>query len=132
MRRRWRFGGRYWGRSTPTPLRATTTSPPTWRPWASTRRPSRGSRRRWPSGAVPAALAETDAELQRLNALLLPLLSTPKRDQAAQRRLEELSSQRQKVLTALAKAAAKRATGRVLSLERIQKQIRADAALVFW
>jgi tetratricopeptide (TPR) repeat protein len=78
--------------------------------------------------------AETDklARISRLEQALLRLLSreTLNAEQSQQR--DALTRERDALLTELARHAAQRALNRVLPLERIRKQVPADAALIFW
>jgi hypothetical protein len=72
------------------------------------------------------------ARLRQLDALLVSLLAHDRLSPEEQRRRDALAGERRKLLDELAKEAARRVAGRVWSLERIQKQIPADAALVLW
>jgi tetratricopeptide (TPR) repeat protein len=72
------------------------------------------------------------ARLDQLDRLLLPLLTAQKLSDAEQTRRDTLSRERDTLQTELARDAADLARREVWSLERIQKQIPADAALVFW
>jgi tetratricopeptide (TPR) repeat protein len=82
-----------------------------------------------------AALDEDVAlagQLHRLDQRLLPLLASAKLSADQQRLRRELTGQRRDLLTRLARDVATRSAGRVWSLERIQKHLPADAALVLW
>jgi tetratricopeptide (TPR) repeat protein len=72
------------------------------------------------------------AQLRRLDERLLPLLASAKLNDDQKRLHRELSGQRRDLLTRLAKDVAARSAGRVWSLQRIRKQLPADAALVLW
>ncbi len=70
--------------------------------------------------------------LRQLDDQLLPLLRPGKPSDEQKRLREQLSRQRRSVLEQLGKLAAARAAEAVWPLERIRKQLPADAALVFW
>jgi CHAT domain-containing protein/tetratricopeptide (TPR) repeat protein len=72
------------------------------------------------------------AQLQQLEQQLLPLLGLPDLSTEQKRRRNELSRQRREVQARLSKLATDRSTAAVWSLERIQKQVPTDAALVLW
>jgi tetratricopeptide (TPR) repeat protein len=70
--------------------------------------------------------------LQQLDERLLPLYGLAKLSDGQKRLREELSHQRRDLLAGQSKRAAERSAAAVRSLEQIQKQIPADAALIFW
>ena len=72
------------------------------------------------------------ARLQRIDQALFPLLTLEKPDAGQVRQREALTGERDTLLGELAAGAARRLRARVLALPRIQKQLPADAALVFW
>jgi CHAT domain-containing protein len=72
------------------------------------------------------------ARLRQLDQALLPLLTHSELTAQQKKQREELTGQREQLLAELARAAARRARLRVLPLERIRKQVPADAALLFW
>jgi tetratricopeptide (TPR) repeat protein len=70
--------------------------------------------------------------VRRLDVLLVPLLTTSKLPAARLQQRDDLLRQRKQLLAELSRQAAQRSAGKVLSLKRIQEQIPADAALVYW
>jgi CHAT domain-containing protein len=72
------------------------------------------------------------ARLDQLDRLLLPLLAAPKLSDAERTRRDTLNRERDALQTELAREAADQARREVYTLDRIQKQLPADAALVFW
>jgi tetratricopeptide (TPR) repeat protein len=72
------------------------------------------------------------ARLDQLDRLLLPLLTAQQLSKAEQTQQDTLSRERDILQTEQARDAADLARREVWSLDRIQKQIPADAALVFW
>jgi tetratricopeptide (TPR) repeat protein len=72
------------------------------------------------------------ARLEQLDHLLLPLLTAQKVSTAEQAQRDTLSRERATLQTELAQDAADLARREVYSLDRIQKQLPADTALVFW
>ena len=76
--------------------------------------------------------ADPRARLLQLDQDLLPLLALEKPDSAQVKRREALRKERDGLLATLASRAALRLRERILPLPRIQKQLPADAALVFW
>ena len=84
---------------------------------------------------LPSAENTVDADRRRLHQLskaLLPLLARETLDAEQVERRDALVKERDALLTAVATHAARRIRARVLSLSRIQKQLPADAAIVFW
>jgi tetratricopeptide (TPR) repeat protein len=85
--------------------------------------------------AGPASTAETTLldRLRQLDEMLLPLLSG-NRDLTAddKKQRDNFTRQRDQLRNELASQAVKRASARVLPLADVQKQLPADAALVFW
>jgi hypothetical protein len=76
-------------------------------------------------------LRDRAARLNKLDQFVLPLLTTQKLSADEKARLTKLSKEREKLQADLAREAAERSRGEVFSLPRIQKQVPADAALVF-
>jgi len=72
------------------------------------------------------------ARLNELDRLILPLLIAHKLTEADKTRLGELTKEREKLQTDLAREVAERSRREVFTLDRIQKQLTADTALVFW
>jgi Tfp pilus assembly protein PilF len=70
--------------------------------------------------------------LRRLDQDLLPLLTRSGLTTQQKKQRDELSGQRDQLLRELARGTTRRARERVLSLERIVKQVPAETALVFW
>jgi tetratricopeptide (TPR) repeat protein len=70
--------------------------------------------------------------LRQVQHLLVPLLTRSDLPPIDRRRRDDLLRERTELLRALARQAAQRAARRVYSLERIQKQVPADTALVVW
>jgi tetratricopeptide (TPR) repeat protein len=84
------------------------------------------------SGTDAPRMVALSARLKALDALLLPLLSRSDLS-AEQRRLrDEHLAQRRRVVAEMVRLAAAVSARQVLPLERIQEQLPADAALVFW
>ena len=85
---------------------------------------------------LPATEAAGDAgghaRLRQLDRILLPLWAVEKPSAEQVTRRDVLARERAALLTELADSAAGRLRARVLPLERIQKQLPADTALVFW
>jgi tetratricopeptide (TPR) repeat protein len=82
-----------------------------------------------------AALRESAGLLAQASSLdrrLLPLLASAKLSEGQKRLRQELTEQRRDLLKRLARDLTARAAERVWSLERIQKQMPADAALLLW
>jgi CHAT domain-containing protein/Tfp pilus assembly protein PilF len=72
------------------------------------------------------------ARLDRLDRLVLALLTARKRTDADTARLAELTNERDALQAELARAAADRARGQVYGLARVQGQLAPDEAFVFW
>jgi tetratricopeptide (TPR) repeat protein len=73
-----------------------------------------------------------EARLQKLDALLLPLLSRSDLAEAQQHRLDLLLKERAGLLGSLARQAAEDSARLLLPLGRIQKEVPADCAVVLW
>ena len=84
-----------------------------------------------PSGEA-SANSDRRTRLSTLDQSLLPLLALATVDAEQSKRRAALAKERDALLAELAANAVRRTRARVLSLERIQKQLSADAALVFW
>src|SRR5262249_20844921 len=78
------------------------------------------------------AADDPPARLRRLDDLLVPLLTTSKLPAARLQQRDDLLRQRKQLLAELSRQAAERSAGKVLSLKRIQEQVPAEAALVYW
>jgi tetratricopeptide (TPR) repeat protein len=72
------------------------------------------------------------ARLDTLDRLVLPFLTARKLTAADKGRLGALAKEREELQADLAREAGERSRREVVSLDRIQKQIPADAALIFW
>ncbi len=85
---------------------------------------------------LPSADSDEDAEIririERLNQVLLPLLTREMLDAEQVTHRDSLTRDRDQLHARLAEAAARRSRERVSPLESIRKQIPADAAIVFW
>jgi tetratricopeptide (TPR) repeat protein len=85
---------------------------------------------------LPAQASPADAErfqrLRRLDEAVVPLIARAGLDAEQKKQLAALSQERDGLLDEVAREAARRSRRGVLPLERIQKQIAADAAVVFW
>ena len=85
---------------------------------------------------LPAAEDTDDARRRvrvgNLDQILLPLIALENPDAEQVKRREALSRERDALLAELADSAARRSRARVLPLERIQRQLPSDAALIFW
>jgi tetratricopeptide (TPR) repeat protein len=76
--------------------------------------------------------ASMRAQRKKLDERLLPLLTSGKLSEDQQRLRQELTAQRRDLLTRMAKDGAARSGGRLWSLQRIQKHLSDDAALLLW
>jgi CHAT domain-containing protein len=83
-------------------------------------------------GSALAERADLLAQVERLDRRLLPLLASAKLTDEQKRLRQELTEQRRGLLKRLAGDLAARSGKRVWSVERIQKSLPADAALVLW
>jgi tetratricopeptide (TPR) repeat protein len=88
---------------------------------------------------APAASADQERRgreqalrLEQLDRLLLPLLTARTPSAADRKRQAELTRERTLLQDEMAREGAELARGAVLSLEKIQQQLAAGAALVFW
>jgi tetratricopeptide (TPR) repeat protein len=77
-------------------------------------------------------LRQRTARLDQLDRLLVPLLTAADLPAADRKRRDDLLRERADLEAALDAALAEQARGRVFPLERVQRQLPADAALVFW
>src|SRR5262249_25988322 len=84
--------------------------------------------------AGPTAATETAhrAELARLEARLMPLLTAEKLTTAQQEARASLTAQHRRLLTQMAKDAAERLGKLVWSYQQVQKHLPADAAVLLW
>jgi CHAT domain-containing protein len=83
-------------------------------------------------GGALAESADLLAQVRSLDRRLLPLLTSAKLSEGQKRLREELTEQRRGLLKRLTADLADRAEKRVWPLERIQKFLPVDAALVLW
>jgi tetratricopeptide (TPR) repeat protein len=83
------------------------------------------------AGAAPED-AEVRNRLRHLDERLLPLFGLEKPTEDQERLRDQLARQRREVLAHLGKQAASLSADRVWPLERIQKQLPADAAVLLW
>jgi tetratricopeptide (TPR) repeat protein len=77
-------------------------------------------------------LRQRAVRLEELDRLLVPLLAAEALSETDRQRRDELSRERAGLQEEMDREAAEQARGRVLPLERIQRQLPADAALVVW
>jgi tetratricopeptide (TPR) repeat protein len=85
-----------------------------------------------PSREEQERLRTRAARLEQLDRLLLPLLTREQLTAEEQKERTALLKERTTLQTELAREGAERSRREVFSLERVQKQLPADAALVLW